>query len=350
MKFLILLLSPLFLFAHEGDIDWKGAEPTTISDYRLKPSRTIYKNLRSGNIGASFFIEKNQKINLIPSIEIYLEDQKITITANNEGQALEFCKRRPNGLVKGTFKLKNKYFNIKQRKTYQVPVNLECGRMTSFIFNHDQFSGQALGIYDVAMTAVKKFKKLAILDFWRKKIDIVFPGRGDYYSWGTINITKGHFWDVVGHELGHALYDQAKIGRLEGGSHKIDKCYSKGLALSEGWASFFSAWLKVKLDDQDAKFEFMVARRAPIEFENIPSDVCPGENNEWRVTGFLWDLIDTHEDLEDSAKMPFKDFWKFTLNKNFRKTSDIAKGLIKNDFDPLLMQIIWKQNFLKDLI
>ena len=61
----------------------------------------------------------------------------------------------------------------------------------------------------------------------------------------------------------------------------------------------------------------------PIEFENIPSDVCPGENNEWRVTGFLWDLIETHEDLEDSVKMPFKDFWKFTLNKNFRKILSI---------------------------
>ena len=138
----------------------------------------------------------------------------------------------------------------------------------------------------------------------------------------------------------------ANIGVMEGGPHRIDECYSKGLALSEGWASFFSAWLSVDLKDPDAKFEYMVPRRAPLQFENIPSDVCPGEKNEWRVTGFLWDLVDIHEDFEDTLKIPFKTFWNFTLKKGFRSSSSLYKSMIKKGFPPELLKLIWEQNFL----
>ena len=40
--------------------------------------------------------------------------------------------------------------------------------------------------------------------------------------------------DVVGRELGHALYDMANIDVMEGGAHRIDQCYSKRPRLSEG--------------------------------------------------------------------------------------------------------------------
>ena len=77
----------------------------------------------------------------------------------------------------------------------------------------------------------------------------------------------------MAHEIGHAIYDQADIGVSGGGRHRIDECYTNALALSEGWATFFAGWLNLRLNDQDARFEFLVPRRAPIRLENIPSDL-----------------------------------------------------------------------------
>lgn len=134
---------------------------------------------------------------------------------------------------------------------------------------------------------------------WWDHLPIEWPADGDYYGWGTLHITQAHQWDVVGHELGHAVYFAASSFAGGGGSHKIDECYTQGLALSEGWASFFSAAVQLDRADPDAKFEFMVPRRAPIRVEHVPADVCAGEKNEWRTASMLWDLYDTHEDGED---------------------------------------------------
>lgn len=350
MKMLLFIFFfPFLVGASEGDIDWIGEkDPVTISS-TLEPDHKSFKELRSDSIGAAFYIEKNHKLDLIPSVQLQSKNKRFSFPANGVGHSIQFCKENPKDSFETILELKTVWFDIRQREIYQVPIQLECGKMSSFIFNHDSLAGQAMGIFDVAITAVKKLKDLNILNFWNKKVNIIFPGRGDYYSWGEVNLTKGHYWDVVGHELGHAIYDLANVGVMTGGRHRIDECYSKALALSEGWASFFSAWLKVQLDDPDAKFEYMVPRRSPLEFENIPSDVCPGENNEWRVTGFLWDLIDIHEDLQDSSKIPFNIFWNLTSNKHFKSTSEIARFLLKNKFDPLLLNNIWKQNFLSDL-
>jgi hypothetical protein len=350
MKILLFIFFfPFLVGASEGDIDWIGEkEPVTISSI-LEPDHKGFKTLRSDSIGVAFYIEKNNELSLIHSVHVKSKNEKISIPANSLGHSIQFCRKNPKSSFSAVLELKTAWFNIGQRETYQVPIQLECGKMSSFIFNHDSMAGQAMGIFDVALTAVKKLKDLNILNFWNKKINITFPSRGDYYSWGEVNISKGHYWDVVGHELGHAIYDLSNVGVMEGGRHRIDQCYTKALALSEGWASFFSAWLKVKLNDPNAKFEYMVPRRSPLEFENIPSDVCPSENNEWRVTGFLWDLIDINEDLQDTSKIPFDIFWNLTTNKGFKSTSELARFLLKNNFDPLLLNIVWKQNFLRDL-
>ncbi|MBT4791515.1 MAG: hypothetical protein HON90_08085, partial [Halobacteriovoraceae bacterium] len=168
---------------------------------------------------------------------------------------------------------------------------------------------------------------------------------GDYHSGNTVYVTNGHHWDVVGHELGHAIYAQAKIGKTAGGSHKIDECYSATLAISEGWASYFSAWLHVSLRDQDAQFEFLVPRRAPLRFEHIPIDVCAGEKNEWRVTGFFWDIIDLSDDGEQS-QATFAKVFEYGMKRKFRTTKKYARYLLKKGFDPVLMNIVWENNFL----
>ena len=110
----------------------------------------------------------------------------------------------------------------------------------------------------------------------------------------------------------------------------------------------FSAWLSVSQSDNDAKFEYMVPRRAPLRFETIPDDVCHSDKNEWRVTGFLWDLIDLNQDLTDTSQMKIISFWKNSENQKFRSAKQLAQRFVAKGFDPILMSIIWKQNFLTE--
>jgi hypothetical protein len=148
------------------------------------------------------------------------------------------------------------------------------------------------------------------LDWWKNSIKTIWPGDADYYSWGTLNLTGAHQWDVNGHELGHALSDQAFNMRFGGGQHYIDRCYDPTIAWSEGVASFISAIISIDPADTDAKFEFMVPRRAPLRYENVPTDVCEGQTNEWRVGAACWDLFDKHDDGDDKVALPLPTIWK----------------------------------------
>ena len=331
----------------KGDIDWVSEKPLKLMSSTLLPDKKEIFSLRNpNNIAARFYINKLGKLKKVIPIELIIKSENKKIKTNHQPITVKSCINDSRSLIEASFKLETPFFSVQQRKVYKIKVKLTCGHMNTFSFNYDGHSGQALSIFNISKKAVLKMKEQNIISFWKKKIKIIYPGRGDYYSYGTVHLTKGHHWDVVGHELGHAVYDMADIGVMEGGPHRIDKCYSKGLALSEGWASFFSAWLSVDLKDKDAKFEYMVPRRAPLHFEHIPSDVCPGEGNEWRVTGFLWDLIDLNEDQEDTLKIPFKEFWEITLRKDFKSTSSIYKSMLKKGFSPEYLNLVWEQNFL----
>ena len=147
--------------------------------------------------------------------------------------------------------------------------------------------------------------------WWKKPLTVVWPGGADYFEPGawTLHLTDPNAWDVVLHELGHAVMDGAMDARTSGGSHKIDECYSAGLAWSEGWATFFAGAVRLSPDDPDAKFEFLVPRRAPIRLENVPADVCRGPNNEWRAAAGLWDLYDRNPEAGDAVSLPFRTLW-----------------------------------------
>jgi len=168
----------------------------------------------------------------------------------------------------------------------------------------------ASAIHHVALLGEKFLENEGDNLSWWKKLDIHWPADGDYYSsWSGVYITAGTHWDVVGHEIGHAIYDRASQGQFGGGQHYIDRCYSSRLAFSEGWASFYSAATQIERNNPDPHFEFMVARRAPLEIEHIPEDVCEGDTNEWRVYAALWDLYDNYEGDDDEFAMPFIMQW-----------------------------------------
>jgi hypothetical protein len=151
----------------------------------------------------------------------------------------------------------------------------------------------------------------AELAWWTRPYHVVWPGDSDHYqSWSrTITLSDALAWDVVLHELGHAVMDGAFDASGGGGAHKIDECYTPGLAWTEGWATYFAGAVALSPDDSDARFEFLVPRRAPVRLEHVPADVCAGAANEWRVAAGLWDLTDRHIDGEGSL-LPFRAVWE----------------------------------------
>jgi hypothetical protein len=227
---------------------------------------------------------------------------------------------------------------------YELLLNLKCGVAQTMVFEEESEAGQAIAIWQTLVRAERRLSDSVGLSFWKRQIGMIWPGKGDYYSGDVVNLTRGHYWDVVAHELGHAIYDQAGIGAFGGGQHYIDQCYSGALALSEGWASFFSAWLNLDLSDPDAKFEYMVKRRAPIRFENVPADVCGKSTNEWRVIGFFWDLVDTHDDGE-SASEAFSRLWKDLFRTKSGSPALARERLRVSGWDSRQLREIWNLNF-----
>jgi hypothetical protein len=249
--------------------------------------------------------------------------------------------------IRASAELKNEYFQVESTHdyhVYKIVADLPCTGAATMTFKPDSDAGQALGIWQIATRARAVLNASIGLSFWRSQITFAWPSDGDYYTSGTVNLTRGDHWDVVGHEMGHAIYDQGGLGRFGGGEHKIDECYSNTLALSEGWASFFSGWVSVNLADPDAKFEYMVPRRAPIRFENIPADVCKGENNEWRVTGFFWDLIDLHQDGEAMSES-FARLWNAMKGSHVSSASEAMLRLEQAGIDVNGLRLVWSLNF-----
>lgn len=185
------------------------------------------------------------------------------------------------------------------------------------------------------LEALDLLRREASTAWWKETLTVVWPGGADYFSsWNwSLRLTNPLAWDIALHELGHAVMHGALNASMTGGSHKIDECYSGRLAWSEGWASFFAAAVHLSPDDADAKFEFMVPRRAPIRVENVPGDVCRGPRSEWRVFAGLWDLYDGHADGE-SAALGFGPIWNGVTGG---VTSDVVDAwrLIARNLDPV---------------
>jgi hypothetical protein len=276
---------------------------------------------------------------------------KMPATTDSSGMArwASQCSESPRVPIRA--ELRDSHFLIQapgaRARPYAFVAEVACEGWTRLIVTSDSDAGQALGIWQVATRAKARLQQAIGLRFWSRPITFNWPGDGDYYLNTVVTLTRGDHWDVVGHELGHAIYDLGRIGRKQGGQHRIDECYSETLALSEGWASYFSAFVSVAWDDPDAKFEFMVPRRAPLRFESIPADVCAGQTNEWRVTGFFWDLLDLHDDGEQ-VEQSFAALWSALEGSMVRSSSEAAARFERAGVVPrATLQQVWRQNFLR---
>ncbi len=228
--------------------------------------------------------------------------------------------------------------------SYAITFPTKCGVHQKIIFDEKTNNGQAVAIWQTAVKAEKKLFDEIGLDFWKRPIDFIWPAKGDFYDGDSVNLTLGYQWDVVSHEMGHAIYDRGRIGAFGGGEHYIDRCNDITLSLSEGWASFYAGWLNFALTDPDPGFQYMVPRRAPIKIETIPADVCGKSTNEWRVIGFMWDLIDQHNDGE-SLSIPFSKLWTDTSGSHVITPKGFYDQIIQKGEDRVQPTVIWNLNF-----
>ncbi|MBM3270581.1 MAG: hypothetical protein FJZ01_23345 [Candidatus Sericytochromatia bacterium] len=208
------------------------------------------------------------------------------------------------------------------------------------VMDPKEANGQAALIQEVFNRYVTFFTASGVnLEFWDSAIEVSWPSGGDYYSWGTVNLTAAQQWDVNAHEIGHAISDIGINMRFGGGQHYIDKCYDETLAWSEGVATFLGLAVSTTPDDPDAKFQFMVKRRAPLRYENVPGDkdpdhpdappVCAGPTNEWRAGAAMWDLYDTHADGTDGTGVAFGTIWGAIAKGNGKPAISSVKHAFK---------------------
>lgn len=303
---------------------------------------------RTGGIAVHFEIVRGGETEAVRGLRVRLRggagERELT-TGNDGSVSWEECDSRAN--LQGEAELETSRFAVTDgRRPYRIVFEVRCGQRLSLSFDAESDAGQAVSVFNTGIRGETRLDSAVGLDFWNSKLRFVYPSNGDYYSWGRVHVTRGDHWDVVGHELGHGIYDLAGIGRFGGGRHFIDRCYDETLALSEGWASFFSAWIHLDLADNDAKFEFLVPRRAPIRIEHIPDDVCDGPTNEWRVTGFLWDLIDLNAD-EENADEAFARLWSATHDSHVRSASAAAERFVSAGMDRAIVELVWELNFRK---
>ncbi|MCM2279662.1 MAG: hypothetical protein NDJ89_16430 [Oligoflexia bacterium] len=227
---------------------------------------------------------------------------------------------------------------------YQLTAEVPCGEATEIVYRENSAGANVLGIWEIAARSERKLEAAVGLSFWKLPIELIWPAKADHYGSGKVHLVSGTHWDIVGHELAHAFYAQAGLGVFAQGAHRIDECYSPELAFAEGWATFFSAWLSLDLEDPDPMFEFLSPRVAPVRIENIPQDVCQGETNEWRVAAFFWDLVDRHEDGEN-LEIPFGLLWKALRGTRTASASQARDSLIEGGVDRGKLDQVWKLDF-----
>ena len=159
------------------------------------------------------------------------------------------------------------------------------------------------------------------------KIESRWPSSsGSYYTWpfwffgNKIHILQGHEFerDVILHEYGHYIDQEFDLFEGYGGDHFLctnmtgqstgssippysySREHAVQLALSEGWASFYS--VKIQFNNTGD-----VYYRSNNSLEEVFG--CKDADNESAVFGVLWDICDNNEESFDKLNESFSSFW-----------------------------------------
>lgn len=253
--------------------------------------------------------------NLLPganaTVTLY-RDRQAVATARTDANGQWQLTAPANGQYRLQFTLENPLWKINDYSWESAAFSVKGATDTGvYTLEKGTQNAEVSYIHEIYNRSLRLFEREGIdIKWWKRQIGTEWPNNANYYSYYTVHLSGTQQWDVNGHEIGHAIYAQALNARSTGGQHKIDECYEGTLALSEGFATFFSGLVNLERQDTDARFgPYLVPRRAPIRIENTPADVCKGNRNEWRVSSVLWDLYDTAADGPDQIAVPLKDLW-----------------------------------------
>ena len=171
----------------------------------------------------------------------------------------------------------------------------------------------AMWIYQAVRRSAEFLAKNAVsLTGDAGKYTVVWTDVNDttYSSGMTTYISRNHAYqhDVIIHETGHILMNAySKIPQGSGGRHRIDGSYSRELAWTEGWATFYAACVILAGDEADASLPYFAGG---VSIETVPANFAEGDTNEMRVAAALWDLYDRNADGPDNASMKFADIFQ----------------------------------------
>jgi hypothetical protein len=176
-------------------------------------------------------------------------------------------------------------------------------------------SGNVRGLGEMYHEGMLLWSKLywqaSINPLRNKQIRIFFPnlsydcGSGSGNPWSCAS-TDGRIWlipahalaqGVTAHELAHQInYEFWNNQRPPnaGGSHTLTGCFTKGLALLEGFANFMTVWMYNNRSTPNPS-------AFGVNIETLPASVCTNiSRNESYVAATFWDLHDKHTDNNDN--------------------------------------------------
>ncbi len=118
---------------------------------------------------------------------------------------------------------------------------------------------------------------------------------------------------VILHEYAHLLATQFSRDDSPGGAHLLGDVLDPRVAWSEGWANFFSAWVR---DNPIYRDSLGFGGESVLE-HNLEDNVIigdqPGYWSEFSIHSILWDLADSSPDTGDNFQVPFDAIWEAFL-------------------------------------
>jgi hypothetical protein len=182
---------------------------------------------------------------------------------------------------------------------------------------------EALEVYEAVTQAHLAFSRVGFQFEGPARVAYNTPSGATLTAlWSTgeaqIELARAHgqYWDVIYHEFGHLVQHFGELANLQVGSHglneqlcgRYDKGKAIGLAWTEGWAGYFSAWIQQSMRDRyppngindndhvlklgDTLFEDVGWDYDIETFQSFWGGYEFGEDSEVAVQRVLWDLAD----------------------------------------------------------
>jgi len=184
-------------------------------------------------------------------------------------------------------------------------TDLDCGTLVAAA----GASGEAFNVFDAAVHAIEYFHALSgeypgpawdLTLLWSDGAGESSCWYDDVYRQVILADDAGYDDSIILHETGHYVQSAFALCQSPGGAHYVtDMNQDARLAFSEGWATYFSAAVRLYHGEPGAQVFTRTtggsgAGQLDYSFElEGPSLPVLGSFNELAVSACLWDLVDT---------------------------------------------------------